>query len=279
VVETLDMVRTQEPAPPSRFQAGVPLDLETICLKCLCKEPEKRYASAAELADDLARWLKGEPIQARPVGVGERVLKWVRRRPMVAALLGLVFLVTAAGLGGIAWAYGEALAQKDDALKQKKAADDAKDDALEQKKAAERLLANSQVMLADAAWRERLAALAQDRLDEVPVDLRRWEWRYLKRASSGSLFTLYGHTGPVTSVAFSPDGARLASGGSFDQTVKVWDARTGQELRTLTGHTHTVDQCVLQPRRRPPGQRRQLRPDGEGLGRAHRPGAPCPQGA
>ena len=98
VVETLDQVRTQEPVPPSRFEASVPLDLETICLKCLRKGPEKRYASAAELADDLVRWLKGEPIQARPVGVSERVLKWVRRRPMVAALLGLLFLVTAAGL-------------------------------------------------------------------------------------------------------------------------------------------------------------------------------------
>jgi eukaryotic-like serine/threonine-protein kinase len=253
VVETLDQVRTQEPAPPSRFRAGVPLDLETICLKCLRKEPEKRYVSAAELAGDLVRYQCGEPIQARPVGVGERVLKWVRRRPMVAALVGLVFLATAAGLGGIAWAYGEALAEKkaadnakDDALKQKKAADDAKDDALKQKNAAEQALANSQVMLADAAWRGGNVGLALDRLDEVPADLRRWEWRYLKRTSSGSLFTLYEHTGPVYSVAFSPDGARLASG-SHDGTVKVWDARTGQELRTLKGHTDVVRSVAFSP--------------------------------
>jgi serine/threonine-protein kinase len=77
VVETLDQVRTQEPVAPSRWQAGVPLDLETICLKCLRKEQEKRYASAAELADDLVRYQHGEPIRARPVGRLERGVKGV----------------------------------------------------------------------------------------------------------------------------------------------------------------------------------------------------------
>lgn len=94
IVETLDEVRTQEPVPPSRWQADVPLDLETICLKCLQKAPEKRYASAAELADDLGRYQHGEPILARPVGRVERTVKWVKRNPAkaVAAVAVVLYL-------------------------------------------------------------------------------------------------------------------------------------------------------------------------------------------
>jgi serine/threonine-protein kinase len=90
-MQTLMMVLSMEPVPPSALQPKVPKDLETICLKCLEKEPNGRYPSAQALGDDLKRFLSGEPIQARPVGYVEWALKWVRRRKAAAALLVVSF--------------------------------------------------------------------------------------------------------------------------------------------------------------------------------------------
>jgi eukaryotic-like serine/threonine-protein kinase len=114
-LETLDQVRGQEPVAPSRLQARLPRDLETICLKCLAKEPERRYASAQELAEDLRRFQNGEPIRARPVGNGERLWRWARRNPTVAALIALVHVLALAGLGGIVSQWREAVIARGEA--------------------------------------------------------------------------------------------------------------------------------------------------------------------
>ena len=101
--ETVQQVISQEPAPPSRLNAQVPRDLETICLKCLHKEPARRYSSAEELADDLRRFGEGRPIQARRVGWSERTWRWSRRNPTVAALVATALALVGLASGGGVW--------------------------------------------------------------------------------------------------------------------------------------------------------------------------------
>jgi eukaryotic-like serine/threonine-protein kinase len=100
-LETLELIRTAEPPSPTRFRPDLPPDLGTICLTCLEKDPARRYASAASLADDLGRFSRGETILARPAGPLDRAAKWARRRPAEAAFAALLFLSLAGTIGGL----------------------------------------------------------------------------------------------------------------------------------------------------------------------------------
>jgi serine/threonine-protein kinase len=101
--ETQLQVIHHDPVPPSRLNPRVPRDLETICLKCLEKDPARRYATAAALADDLRRLEEGRPIKARPVGWGERLWRWCRRRPAAAALIATALALIGLALAGVRW--------------------------------------------------------------------------------------------------------------------------------------------------------------------------------
>jgi serine/threonine-protein kinase len=107
VAATIHEVITREPVPPTRLNSKVPRDLETVCLKCLHKEPWRRYASAAALADDLKRFGEGQPIQARPVGWGERLWRWGRRKPTAAGLLAALLVLVVLTVGGGLWFAGQ----------------------------------------------------------------------------------------------------------------------------------------------------------------------------
>jgi serine/threonine protein kinase len=113
VVETLDLVRNADPVPPRRLVPGLPRDAETVALKCLEKDPERRYASADALAEDLRRLAAGEPVKARPVSTTEHAWRWCRRRPGVAALVAALAATLVGGLAIVSTLYLDALRSRD----------------------------------------------------------------------------------------------------------------------------------------------------------------------
>jgi tetratricopeptide (TPR) repeat protein/tRNA A-37 threonylcarbamoyl transferase component Bud32 len=131
IAETLLRVQACDPVPPTRLQPGIPRDLETICLKCLEKEPRRRYPSAGALAEDLGRFRAGQPIRARPVGALERGWKWARRRPAVATLLAVSLAAGLVLLVGGWWSYLAVLGARDREAQQRRRAEDRLRDALD----------------------------------------------------------------------------------------------------------------------------------------------------
>ncbi len=238
-LELLWRIQEQPPLPPSRLQPGLPRDLETVCLKCLEKNPERRYASAAALAEDLRRFRAGEPVRARPPGPWERAARWVRRRPAVAALAGLVLLVTALGAAIALAQWRNLVAAWQVAAERAKAETAARQQTQDALAESQRHLYAACLALAEREWRDGNPGRVRAFLDRCPADLRQWEWHYLRGLCASARLTLRGHTGQVMAVAYSPDG-RLVASASQDRSVKVWDAQAGRELRTLTGHTSHV---------------------------------------
>jgi WD40 repeat protein len=236
---TLEQVRVQEPVRPRQLQSCVPRDLETICLKCLRKDPRRRYVSAHDLAEDLRRLLAGEPIRARAVGPAERLLKWAKRHPAAAAVVGVTCLA-AALLIFLSVAFHFRMTREKAATEQ----------ALQRETQANadlsRALYRHSINLAYHEWLANNVARTEELLEACPYELRQWEWRYLKGLGQRGFATLRGHAGAVTGVAFDREGKRMASG-SADATVRIWDADSGQTLRTLRGHSARVDGVAFSP--------------------------------
>jgi WD40 repeat protein/predicted Ser/Thr protein kinase len=232
-------VLSDDPLPPAQLQPKVPRDLEVICLHCLQKVPQKRYATAQDLAEDLGRFLAGEPIRARPIGPLGRMVKWVRRRPVLAMLAATLVVLAAVSFSLLYWNWRQA----DAARHNERALRHDAEDALTRARMS--LYLNS-IAQAEREWRDSNAREARRILDECPVERRGWEWHYARRQYHGELLTLEGHADDLTSVAFSRNGRWLATG-SLDKTARIWDARDGRELHVCRAHTGAVTAVGFSP--------------------------------
>jgi WD40 repeat protein/serine/threonine protein kinase len=211
-LDTLLQVISDDPIPPIRLQPGIPRDLNTICLKCLAKEPRQRYVSAQELADELHRFLSGRPIMARPIPFWVRGMKWARRRPAAAVLI--VVLALSSILGSVGGFFFWERRHETQLTRLKDIS--------------EGNLYFGQIGVADKADSAEQAIAA---LDGCGQALRGWEWNYLRGRASAALSSIPEAKG--LDCAWRPQDERLAIADVDDNWLTFWDARDGRRLSNL----------------------------------------------
>lgn len=239
VQETMQQVQNCEPVPPSRLNPMVPKDLETICLKCLQKAPHRRYGSAQNLAEDLRRYLDGQPIMARPIGLLERIYRWGVRNSIVASLMALVALVTAVG-ASVSLSFAVRLSSKVDEAAGYLEDATAATARLEAEQArTKQVLYQSQIQQAYWEWKLGNTRRLSELLDDSELKYRSWEHRFLSDAPKRGYQIWLGHASSVLCLAVSPDGRQLVSG-SRDRTLRIWDIAIGRELHKLEEHRADV---------------------------------------
>lgn len=221
--ETLRKIQEDEPSPRPLRRSNVPRDLEMICLKCLQKKSADRYESARDLASDLRHFLAGEPVAARPLRRGQRLVRWCRRRPVIAALaLGLIIAV-ASGAAVAGWQWYRAERHLADARA---------------------LLYASNIKLGAISWEQGNVRTMQELLEPFAydakgsLDLRGWDWFYLHRLGRQETMTQVA-PGQVKSLSVSPDGAIIAVG-TKEGSVCGFDSRTAKKLWTVTNASRRV---------------------------------------
>jgi WD40 repeat protein/predicted Ser/Thr protein kinase len=247
LAQTLELVLHADPVSPRLLNPVLPADLDTICLKCLEKEPLRRYATAQEVADEVARFQAGEPIQARPLGPAGKAWRWCRRKPQVASLAAAATLTFLLGFAGVVWQWRSSEAQR----RRAEAGE----------LAALRTAYVSEINRAQQALRDNNPGRALELLNhyrptgrsEIPArsaggrdpnsesgfvprppslapDLRGWEWRYLWQQCQSEAEAVIGRLQlGVRSLDISSDGRWLFAGAER-AVPKVWDLTTGEEM-------------------------------------------------
>lgn len=278
-LDTVLQVLNDEPVPPTRLRPRLAKDLETICLKCLEKEPSRRYLTAEELADDLDRFLLGEPILARPLSAVGRGFKWARRHP-AATTIGVmtvlsiltVLTVLSAAYSKVTDANARFQKERDEARgarakaeeERAKARDAAEKERIAREtadKQAKELKEKRDALLEKDRWNERsllalqlaqVAALAdrnpyrgQDILRLSPNEHRDMAWRYLFRLCQREV-QIVPHSAPVTAVASDPQGSFIATSGD-DGPVRIWEPLSGRTIMELHGHQGRVNCIAFAP--------------------------------
>ena len=271
-MDTLLQVLDKEPVAPRQLNQAVDKDLETICLKCLEKDPGRRYQSAQALSEELARFMRGEPIEATPISNVARGWRWCKRKPVIASLAAAVIaLVTFVAVSGPLVALNQsalrirAESNAEEAMRLKRVADaqtaeakrqeqvaksneqraeqareeanEARDAAEQQRDRIEKLLYSTNISLAYREWQDNNPIRAEQLLNECPEELRNWEWHYIASLNRQQELSLFGHTGAAGEVRFGPQGRRLMTTGLQDNAVKIWDVTSGRELKSQSARS------------------------------------------
>ena len=233
-------------------------DLDWVVMKSLEKEPIRRYDTASELAADIRRHLKSEPVQAGPPSVSYKLRKFIRRHQVVVLAASMVVVALVAGLIMAMCGFFQAQQERDraveskgEAIIQRQEAEKQRNEAERQRNQAKRSLYRAQMLVAQQNWEDGMVGGLQEILDSHcphpgEQDLRGWEWYYLKTLCDQNLLTFSGHKRAVRSVAWSPDGQRLASAGN-DETVRIWDWLAMKEICALREHTGNVCSVAWSP--------------------------------
>ena len=228
----LRQVIETDPVGPRLLNPGIPRDLETICLKCLEKDRSRRYGTAQALADELGRFLRGEPIRARPASPPERVWRWCRRGPVRASLIGALVVVFGLGLAGVLWQWRRADAQRDAAVQARLRSERERYDTA---------ISEAQLLIEQKRPDRAREILAR----EGQEGYRGWEWGWLQRQVNQDLMS-FRSKDSVMAVAWSPDQRYLASAG-YDQVITLWDLETGRAERVFKGHSGRIWSLVFSP--------------------------------